>query len=105
MQNRPVFPVRYYIIDFEFSIRFPEDSDPEQRVVTGLPILRNGFDHPDDYGREIAPEMLWDKPHCPFKSDIFQLGKLFFDYFHVSFASLCFALGFDSIAASGARLS
>jgi hypothetical protein len=78
MQNRPVFPVRYYIIDFEFSIRFPEDSDPEQRVVIGLPILRNGFDHPDDYGREIAPEMLWDKPHCPFKSDIFQLGKLFF---------------------------
>ncbi|KIM80433.1 hypothetical protein PILCRDRAFT_9613 [Piloderma croceum F 1598] len=83
MQNRPVFPVRYYIIDFEFSIRFPEDSDPKQRLVTGLPILRNGFDHPDDYGREIAPEMLLDKPHCPFKSDIFQLGKLFFDYFHL----------------------
>ncbi|KIM80431.1 hypothetical protein PILCRDRAFT_9611 [Piloderma croceum F 1598] len=50
--------------------------------VTSLPILRNGFDHPDDYGRDIAPEMLLDKPHRPFKSDIFQLGKLFFDYFH-----------------------
>jgi hypothetical protein len=89
IRDWPVFPVRYYIIDFEFSIRFSEDSTPEQRVVTGIPILRNGFDHPDDYGRDIAPEMLLDQPHCPFKSDIFQLGKVLLTHFHASFPHLC----------------
>jgi hypothetical protein len=89
MQNQPVFPPRYYIIDFEFSIRLPEKSDP--------------VDHPDDYGREIASDI--NKPHCPFESDIFQLRKMFFDHFHVSPASFYFAYEIDSIAASGARLS
>jgi hypothetical protein len=83
-RSRLVFPVRYYIIDFELSVRFPEDSSPDQRVVTGLPLLRLGYDHPDDYGNYIAPEMLLDTPHCPFKSDIFQLGKVFFTHFHAS---------------------
>jgi hypothetical protein len=88
MLGRTVFPVRYYIIDFELSVRFPEDSTPDQRVVTGLPLLRNGFDHPDDYGRDIAPEMLLDTPHCPFKSDVFQLGKVFLFHFHVRLPSI-----------------
>ncbi|KIM72938.1 hypothetical protein PILCRDRAFT_10900 [Piloderma croceum F 1598] len=57
---RGLFPVRYYINDLELSTRFPEDSTPDQRVVTGLPLLRHGYDHPDDYGRDIAPEMLLD---------------------------------------------
>jgi hypothetical protein len=101
-----VYPVRYYIIDFEFSIRFPEDSTPDQRLVTGLPILRNGYDHPDDYGRDIAPEMLLDKPHCPFKSDIFQLGKMFLLHFHASRSGICLAgCVTDAATASGDRLS
>jgi hypothetical protein len=37
IKNYPVFPVRYYIIDFEYSIRSPEDSPSDQRVMTGLP--------------------------------------------------------------------
>ena len=90
MRNCSVFPVRYYIIDFEFSVRFPEDSTPEQRVVTGLPALQFGLDHPDDYGRELSPEMLLDKPHCPFKSDVYQLGKMFLLHFHASvFSPTC----------------
>ena len=80
-----VFPVRYYIIDFELSTRFPEDSTPDQHVVTGLPLLRYGYDHPEDYGHEIAPEMLLDTPYCPFKSDIFQLGKVFLSHFRASY--------------------
>jgi hypothetical protein len=80
-----VFPIRYYIIDFELSVRFAEDSTPDQRVVKGLPLLRNGYDHPDDYGGHISPETLLDAPHCPFKSDVFQLGKVFFTYFHASY--------------------
>jgi hypothetical protein len=30
---RSLFPVRYYFIDFEYSIRFPQDSDPATRLV------------------------------------------------------------------------
>ncbi|KIM75739.1 hypothetical protein PILCRDRAFT_667653 [Piloderma croceum F 1598] len=37
-------------------------------------------EHPDDYPRDIAPEMLLDKP----QSDIFQLGKMFMLHFHAS---------------------
>jgi hypothetical protein len=88
IRDWPVFPTRYYIIDFEFSIRFPEDSTPDQRVVTGIPVLRLGYDHPDDYGRDIAPEMLSENPHCPFKSDVYQLGKMFLSHFHASIFSL-----------------
>lgn len=84
MRASTVFPVRYYIIDFELSTQFPEDSTPDQRVVTGLPLLRHGYDHPDDYGRDIAPEMLLDAPYCPFKTDIFQLGKVFLSHFRAS---------------------
>jgi len=103
MQFCPVFPARYHIIDFEFSIRFSEDSSLDQRVVTGL---RNGYDHPDDYGRDIAPEMLLDKPHCPFKSDIFQLGKMFMLHFHASPLVIQLAeLIIDATAASGAPVS
>ena len=79
-----VFPVRYYIIDLELSVRFEEDSRPEDRVVTGLPIRRLGFEEPEDYGRAIAPEMLSDQPHNPFKADIFQMGKMFYDHFYAS---------------------
>ncbi|KIM81815.1 hypothetical protein PILCRDRAFT_821171 [Piloderma croceum F 1598] len=79
---RELFPVRYYIIDFEYSVRFPEDSAPDQRVVTGLPGLKYGSDHPDDYGRDLSPEMLLPEPHCPFKSDVYQLGKMFLSHFH-----------------------
>jgi hypothetical protein len=79
-----VFPVRYYFIDFELSVRFEEDSKAEDRVVTGLPIRRLGLEKPEEYGRDIAPEMLSDKPHDPFKADIFQMGKLFNEYFYAS---------------------
>jgi len=101
-----VFPVRYYIIDFEFAIRFSEDSSLDQRVVTGLPILRYVCDHPDDYSRDTAPEMLLDKPHSPFKSDIFQLGKIFMLHFHAGPLVICLAEPIiDATAESGAQLS
>jgi hypothetical protein len=32
--------------------------------------------------------MLLDKPHCPFKWDIFQLGKMFLSHFHASYLFL-----------------
>jgi hypothetical protein len=83
-KTSPIFSIRCYIIVFEFSNWLPEDSTLDQRVVTSLPILKYGYDHPDDYGRDIAPEMLLDKPHCPFKSDVFQRGEMFFSQSHAS---------------------
>jgi len=79
----PVFPVRYYIIDFEFSIEFSEDSTPDQRVVNWPSRPTTWLRPPDDHGRDIAPEMLLNAPHCPFKLDVFQLGKMFLFHFHV----------------------
>ena len=76
--------MRYYFIDFEPSIRFPEDSRIEDRVVTGLPIKGLGLDDPDDYGRDIAPEMLTNESYDPFKTDVFQIGKMFYDHFWVN---------------------
>src|ERR1700683_1278899 len=105
MRCRSVFPIRYYIIDFEFSIRFPEDSTPDQRVVTGVPALKIGLDHPDDYGHKLSPEMLLNKPHCPFKSDVFQLGTMFLLHFHASLPYLGLPLSvINTIVASGSRI-
>lgn len=61
---------------------FQPDSRPEGRVVTGLPTACYGVDHPDDYMRDIAPEMLWATPHDPFKADVYRLGKILLFEFH-----------------------
>jgi hypothetical protein len=71
---RSLFPVRYYLNDFEFAVTFEPDSEPSSRTVTGLPItgIRTG-----EYGRKPAPEMLSGAPYCPFRADIWQLGTMF----------------------------
>jgi hypothetical protein len=46
-------------------------------VVTGLPVLWYGLDHADDYGRNIAPEMLLDKPNRLSNQTFFNWGKCF----------------------------
>jgi serine/threonine protein kinase len=78
---RSLFPVRYYINDFEFAVTFDADSEPSSRVVSGLPItgIRTG-----QYGRDPAPEMLSGSPYCPFRADIWQLGTMFMSCFDVS---------------------
>jgi hypothetical protein len=72
---RSLFPVRYYLNDFEFAVTFEPDSEPSSRTVTGLPItgIRTG----GEYGRKPAPEMLSGAPYCPFRADIWQLGTMF----------------------------
>ena len=77
---RSLFPVRYYINDFEFAVTFDPDSEPSSRTVTGLPItgIRSG-----EYARKPAPEMLSGDPYCPFRADIFQLGTMFNSCFGV----------------------
>ncbi|THH16408.1 hypothetical protein EW146_g4227 [Bondarzewia mesenterica] len=74
-QPRDFHLPRYYIIDFEWAVRFSTDSDPATRTVVGPP---NSW---DDYARAAPPEMRTEKPHCPFKSDIWQLGRTFLDCF------------------------
>jgi hypothetical protein len=77
---RSCFPIRYFINDFELAITFDTDSDPSSRVVTGLPTA--GV-RPGQYGRDVAPEMLSESPYCPFRADIWQLGKMFKSIFGV----------------------
>lgn len=81
-----VYPIRYYLIDFEFAVRFSPNTQLHERVVIGHPLLHLGFDH-TTYGRDLAPEMLSNKPHDPFKTDVFQLGCLFFSHFYVGSCS------------------
>jgi len=71
---RCYFPVRYYINDFELAVCYEPDSDPSTRVVSGLPTegILTG-----EYGRPPAPEMLTGAPYCPFKADVWQLGRMF----------------------------
>lgn len=61
---------RVYLIDFETAVHFPDDVDPSQRLVSGLPF-------PDSvYRRERAPEFLVSESrmYCPFRLDMWQFG-------------------------------
>ena len=82
---RSLFPVRYYINDFEFAVTFEPNSEPSSRTVTGLPVtgIRSG-----EYARKPAPEMLTGAPYCPFRADIYQLGIMFNSCFGVRVRSL-----------------
>ncbi|KAK0224394.1 hypothetical protein EDD85DRAFT_941073 [Armillaria nabsnona] len=71
---RSHFPIRYYVNDFETAVCFDKDSDPASRKITGLPNVRAG--RMGQYGREYAPEMLTGDPYCPFKADVWYLGRM-----------------------------
>ncbi|KAJ3834008.1 hypothetical protein F5878DRAFT_569067 [Lentinula raphanica] len=62
---------RYYIIDFEMAVQYSLDSDPATRTVSGPPIPW------EIYKRPPPPEMKLDMPYCPFKADVWQVGKAF----------------------------
>ncbi len=67
-------PVRSYINNFKMAVCFDKDSDPGTRKITGLPNVRVG--RIGQYDREYAPEMLVDEPYCPFKADVWYLGRM-----------------------------
>lgn len=60
---------RVYLIDFETAVDFPEDSRPEERVVTGYPFPLHS------YGRPVAPEFQVSDTYDPFALDIWQFGS------------------------------
>ena len=85
VEFRSMFPVRYYLIDFELSATFSKDSDAASRTVRGLPTAGIRTDDPDvaKYGRIPAKEMLTGEPYCPFRADMFQVGEMFRRLFKV----------------------
>ncbi|KAJ3723609.1 hypothetical protein DFJ43DRAFT_1201072 [Lentinula guzmanii] len=70
-QKQDFLRPRYYIIDFEWAVQFSSDSDPASRTVTGPPLPW------DIYRRPPPPEMQSELPYCPFKADVWQVGKSF----------------------------
>ena len=65
--SRTDYPVRYYYIDFDLSVRFEEG---QSHNVIG------------DVGRDNeVPELSNDVPYNAFKVDIFALGNLYFKEF------------------------
>ncbi|KAK0442399.1 hypothetical protein EV421DRAFT_2035874 [Armillaria borealis] len=72
---RSHFPIRYYINGFETAVCFDKDSDLASRKITGPPDVRVGRTE-GEYARECAPEMLTGEPYCPFKADVWYLGRM-----------------------------
>lgn len=72
---RHLFPLRYYLNDFELAVQFDADSDPSTRtrLVQGLPTAAWGHTS-QDYLKELAPESLKEEPYCPFKADVYQVA-------------------------------
>ena len=69
-----VAPMRYYFIDFQFSMFFPER---ETARVTGR------------WGQiKTIPEMQKPDPYNPFKSDVYQVAESFLMFFKVGFSSI-----------------
>lgn len=67
--SRTIIRPRVYIIDFETAVAFPDNSDPTERLVVGLP-----FPPELPYERPLPPELILVDPYCPFRLDIWQLG-------------------------------
>ena len=76
---RSQFPIHHYINDFEFAAIFDPNSSPESRLWHLTPNKITGH----EYARDPPPEWRVDKPFCPFKVDIWQLGHMFNDFFRV----------------------
>lgn len=72
--------MRYMINDLELSVQFASDSLPSTRVVMGNPIERYGYPA-KEYGKYLGPEANRSAPYCPFKADMYQLGKSALDSF------------------------
>jgi hypothetical protein len=70
---RSKIPVKYYLIDFGFSVQFSPKSRPEDRLVMPFEIARE----------QRAPEMDWDAPYDPFPTDVYALARLFYGFFKV----------------------
>ncbi|KAG5637509.1 hypothetical protein H0H81_004335 [Sphagnurus paluster] len=70
---------RVYLIDFEVAIQFPPECPPHERASIGFPL---GGSFPDlaYYGRPHAPECVSGNPYDPFKLDVWQLGKSFWNF-------------------------
>jgi hypothetical protein len=85
---RSQFPIRHYLNDFEFAAIFNPGSPPSTRVWTITPMVATGH----TYGRDLPPEWCIDKPFCPFKVDIWQLGHMFNRYFPVCLFQLSWSI-------------
>ncbi|KAI5475910.1 hypothetical protein MNV49_000743 [Pseudohyphozyma bogoriensis] len=80
---RTILPIRYYLNDFELSVKFDPASDVASRLVTGIPIVRYGGVL-QQYGKDLAPEATKEERYCPFRADVYQLGHfLHHCFFHV----------------------
>ncbi|KII89447.1 hypothetical protein PLICRDRAFT_53874 [Plicaturopsis crispa FD-325 SS-3] len=66
------FPVKYSLIDFGYSRRFPQDTPPSARLVSDMYAGRP----------HKAPELDLRKPYDPFAADVYQLGKVLISYFY-----------------------
>ncbi|KAL8280989.1 hypothetical protein RQP46_006668 [Phenoliferia psychrophenolica] len=76
------YGTHYFLNDFEWSIQFPEESEPASRLVMGIPLEKYGVTL-EEYNRPLPPEVLTGQPYCPFAMDVYQLGKALHPIFEV----------------------
>ncbi|KAG5640796.1 hypothetical protein DXG03_007185, partial [Asterophora parasitica] len=65
---------RVYLIDFETAVDFPPEYPADKCVLSGYPFPL------ETYKRAHAPEFASEKPYCPFKVDVWQLGTSLLDF-------------------------
>ncbi|KAH9928467.1 kinase-like domain-containing protein [Epithele typhae] len=69
---------RVFLHDFEVSVMF-ENLPREKHLCIGVPQGGTVPFSPDFNGR-ASPEVLTGEPYCPYKLDVWQLGKSFTDF-------------------------
>ncbi|KAJ6611684.1 hypothetical protein B0H10DRAFT_349223 [Mycena sp. CBHHK59/15] len=72
----PVSRPRVYLIDFEVAVQYPSDR-PATSI--GYPV-GGSFLQPEMYSRDRPPELESDRPYCPYKLDVWQLGHSFSNF-------------------------
>jgi hypothetical protein len=74
---RSLFPWRCYFIDFEYAIQISPDATADEMAVAAEPIEIY-------YIRWLAaPEVMGPERYNPFPADVYQLGNVLWEAFHV----------------------
>jgi len=71
---RSTFPIKYYLIDFGYSVRVPGGVNPDKFLIEARRTCR----------RNPVPETVGIGMFNPFAADVYQAAQLFYSWFGVS---------------------
>lgn len=98
-----LFPLRFYLIDFEYAVSFSAETPDAERTVRGPPGME-----PTGrfiYTRPLPSEAQAEAPYCPFRADVWQIGLMLQEQFEVCGFSEALSLCDDVLVCPGRSLS